>query len=57
MRKPTKKILKIITWPFLRVDTIPFNDNGRNLQYCTLYVLCIPMLSRIYYPKNQIATN
>ncbi|WDF45282.1 hypothetical protein PQ459_10275 [Chryseobacterium sp. KACC 21268] len=57
MRKLIKKILKVITWPILRVDTTPFNDNGRDLQYCTLYVLCIPMLSRIYYPKNQIITS
>ncbi|QIY82529.1 hypothetical protein HER18_02715 [Chryseobacterium sp. NEB161] len=49
MKKLSKRILKILLWPILRVDSIPFNDNGTPVLYCTLFVFCIPTVSKIYY--------
>ncbi|WP_156907016.1 hypothetical protein [Epilithonimonas caeni] len=47
--KIAKKILWVIMWPFLRVDVIPFNENGRKVEFCTLFILCIPTISKIYF--------
>jgi|GEM_PF-3547601 len=54
MRKHLKKLLKSVLKSFVRIDKIPFTDNGRQAEYCTTYVFGLAITSNIYPEKKQI---
>lgn len=49
MRKTIKKLLKI----FIRIDKIPFTDNGKSVEYCTMYICGLAIASNVYPVKTQ----
>lgn len=48
-----KKVLKSILKSFIRIDKIPFTENGRSAEYCTMYVFGLAVCSNIYPAKNN----
>jgi len=51
MKKQSKKIIKRFLKFFIRIDKIPFTDNGRPAEYCTMYIFGLPLVSNIYSSK------
>jgi len=47
-----KKIFRSFLKLFIRIDRIPFTENGRDSEYCTMYVFGLAICSNIY-PKNH----
>lgn len=52
MKKSIKKLLRNFLKLFIRIDRIPFNDNGVNCEYCTMYVFGLAFTSHIYKSQN-----
>lgn len=48
MKKTLKNLLRSFLKTFIRIDRIPFNNNGVNCEYCTMYVFGLAITSRIY---------
>lgn len=48
MKKAIKNSFRSFLKTFIRIDRIPFNDNGVNCEYCTMYVFGLAFTSRIY---------
>ncbi|CAA7196847.1 hypothetical protein [Chryseobacterium potabilaquae] len=51
MKKQSKKLLKRGLKLFIRIEIIPFNDNGKTVEYCTMYVFGLPLISNISQSK------
>lgn len=51
-KKVFKKLLKAVLKTFVRIDKIPFTDNGRSAEYCTMYVFGLAITSNIYSREN-----
>ena len=49
IRKPLKKFLKL----FIKIDTIPFTDNGKAVEYCTMHIFGLFIASQVYPAKNK----
>lgn len=47
LKKNFRSFLKL----FIRIDKIPFTDNGKNVEYCTMYIFGLAICSNIY-PSN-----
>ena len=48
-----KKILKRFLKTFIRIDRIPFTDNGKSAEYCTLFILGLAVASNVYPRANN----
>jgi hypothetical protein len=46
-----KKVLKSFLQLFIRIDRIPFTENGKNAEYCTMYVFGLAISSNVYPSK------
>lgn len=52
MKKVSRLIFKKLLKSFIRIDRIPLTKNGRNAEYCTMYVFGLAICSNIYPVKE-----
>lgn len=48
MRKSIKKSFKKFLQLFIRIESIPFTNNGRPAEHCTLYIFGFSIASNVF---------
>lgn len=48
-----RKLLRIFLKTFIKIEKIPFTDNGESKEFCSMYIFGIHVASNVYKAKEE----